>query len=203
MTRRPAPPPLVEPVADRRSHRAFAERPLPDAVLASLFEAARWAPSSNNLQPWRFVLARAGTPAFERLAGALRPGNAWAKRAPVLVLGAARTMLIHPRKPPRPNPRPLLELGLALGNLLAQATALGVATHPMGGFDVDAAGEAMGVEDGFRVGIVVALGWPGDPQDLDPELRAKELRPRERRPLREIVYEGRWGEEARFAAEGA
>lgn len=194
MTTGSAEPPLHAVVAERRSLRAFAPQPVPDEVLASLFRAAGQAPSANNGQPWRFVLTRRGSRAFARLAATLRPGNAWAARAPVLVLAAVRATLEHPRKPPKENRLALLELGLAIGNLLAQATSVGVVVHPMAGFDPSAAREALGVEEGYHVGVVLALGYPGDPALLEPALQARERQPRERLRLGEVVFEGSWGE---------
>lgn len=117
----------------------------------------------------------------------------------MLVLAAAQLAHVHPVKPPKRNRLALLELGLALGNLLTQATAMGLTAHPMAGFDPTAAGEALDVADGYEVAVLLAIGYPGDPDDLDPEVRAKDQRPRERRPLGETVFDGSWGEPAQFA----
>ena len=181
-------------IRGRRSLRAFAPDPPADPELAALFEAARWAPSSGNGQPWRFVLARRGAPGFGALADCVTPGNIWAADAPVLALAVARTVHLHPDKPPRPNRLGLLELGLALGNLLVQAAAMGIVAHPLAGFNPQLAGKAARIPDDHEVATLVAIGFPGDPARLAPEVRAKDERARERLPLGEIVFEGRWGE---------
>lgn len=200
MNDHPHVPPLLEVVAERRSLRAFDEQSVPDDVLDTVFEAARWAPSSGNGQPWRFVVTRRGTGAFDRLATSLRPGNAWAKAAPVLLLAAAKTVHDKPGKPPRPNRRALLELGLALENLLLQATHEGLLTHPMAGFEAEVASEVVGMPEDHQVGVLVAIGYPGDPGTLDPEVRAKDETPRTRRPQGEFVFEGAWGVPADWAS---
>ena len=180
---------LIPALAARRSLRAFAPDPLDDAVLRRLFEAARWAPSSGNGQPWRFVLTRSGTPAFDALAGTLRSGNAWAREAPVLLLAVVKTVHDAPGKPERPNRRALLDLGLALQNLLLQATEEGLTGHPMAGFDAVDAAAAVGLPDKHEAVVLVALGRPGEPAALAPEVRAKDERPRTRLPLASIVFE--------------
>lgn len=193
---------LIRAVRARRSLRAFDPAPLPDAVLRRLFEAARWAPSGGNGQPWRFILARSGSEGFERLAATLRSGNAWAERAPVLVLAAVKERHDRPDKPPRPNRRALLDLGLAVENLLLQAASEGVSSHPMAGFDADEAAEVVGVPEHHRAVLMLALGLPGDPDALDPKARAKDERPRTRLPLAEIVFENVFGGATTLAADG-
>lgn len=196
----PEAPPLVRAIADRRSVRAFADRPVPDERLAILFEAARWAPSGGNGQPWRFVVTRRGGAAFDRLAATLRPGNAaWAPRAPVLLAAAVKTVRDDPGKPVRANRRALLDLGLALENLLLQAAHDGLVAHPMAGFDAEAASAALGVPENHELGVLVALGYPGDPAALAPEVRAKDERPRRRQALGAFVFEDRFGAVAAFA----
>jgi nitroreductase len=187
-------------ITERRSLRAFADRPVPDERLAVLFEAARWAPSSGNGQPWRFVVTRRGGEAFDRLASTLRPGNAvWAPHAPVLIAAGVKTVRDDPGKPVRPNRRALLELGLALENLLLQAAHDGLVAHPMAGFDAEGASEVLGTPEEHQLVVLVALGYPGDPASLAPEARAKDERPRERLPLSAFVFEDRWGEPAVLA----
>lgn len=183
---------LTPVVRDRRSRVAFAPEALPADVERRLFEAARWAPSGGNGQPWRFVVTRRGTPGFDALAASLRPGNAWATAAPLLVLALVRTVHVHPEKPPKRNRHALLDLGLAIGNLVAQATADGVAAHAMGGFDREVAAEATGVRAPWDVGVLLALGWPGDPAALPDDVAAKEAGPRVRLPLDAIVVEDRF-----------
>jgi nitroreductase len=192
--------PIHELLATRYSPRVFAARPVEEAKLQSLFEAARWAASSSNQQPWRFIVTRRGTEAFTRLVACLRPGNQrWAPAAPVLILSVAKTQL-EPSgdKPARENAYAWHDLGLAVGNLSVQATALGLALHQMGGFDKEAAREAFGIPDGYAPVSVIALGYPGDPASLPEDLRARELAPRTRKPLEELVFEGDFGKPLRW-----
>ena len=198
----PPVPPLVRAIGTRRSLRAFAPDPVPSETLAVSFEAARWAPSSGNGQPWRFVVTRRGTPAFEAVAATLRSGNAWAREAPVLMLVAAKTVHDSPGKPVRENRRALLDLGLALENLLLQASQDGLIAHPMAGFDADAAAAATGVDGPYTVAVLLALGYPGDPETLDPKVRARDARPRTRLPQSAFVFEDRWGAPASWTGEG-
>jgi len=197
----PASPPLLKAIAARRSLRAFADRPVSDDLLRILFEAVRWAPSSGNGQPWRFVVTRKGSEAHARLAATLRSGNAWATRAPVLMLAAVKTVHDSPGKPVRANRRALLDLGLGLENLLLQASAEGLVGHPMAGFDADAASLATGVEGEHQVAVMVALGYPGDPSTLDDETRAKDLRERRRDRQDAFVFLDAWGAPAPWAAQ--
>jgi len=193
-------PGLLDAIARRHAAMAYAARPVPQELLSLAFEAARWAPSSFNEQPWRFVVATQDDPeAYERLASCLSKGNAWAREAPVLVLGLAKLDLTRNGKP---NHYCLHDLGLALENLLIQATALGLASHPMGGFDKDAATERLQVPEGYRPMTMVALGYPGDPDTLSEAHRNRELGPRKRLPLGELVYAGRFGEPAGLAVDG-
>jgi len=189
----PDPVELLVPIATRRSLRAFDPQPVPYELLARALEAARWAPSAGNSQPWRFVLAHRGGPAFARLTETLRPNNAWVRQAPHLLLLAAKELHEHPEKPPKPNRLMLLEVGLALENLLIQATADGLLAHPFDGFDAQAAGDAVGVPAGYQVAVMVAVGRLGDPASLDDRTREKDARPRQRLPLAEFVYEENWG----------
>lgn len=173
----------------RRSGRAFAARPVPRAVLERLLEAARWAESCFNLQPWRFVVA--SEPASKaRLGEALNRGNAWALTAPVLIAVASREDLDKLASDGRAYY--LFDTGLAVQNLVIQAVSEGLMAHLMAGFDPAKAREALGIPETFTVITVIALGYPGDPASLsDPELRARETAPRTRKPLEEIAaFEG-------------
>jgi nitroreductase len=172
----------------------MAETPVDDDVLASLFEAARWAPSSFNIQPWRFVVTTHRTPeARDRLRGLLSEGNAWARRAPVLILSAYQTR--NPRTE-RPNRLALRDLGAAEENLFLEAVNRGLVMHHMAGFDTEAAGRLL--PDGFAPGCMSALGHPGEIADLAPSKREGESAPRRRRPLGESVFLGEWGRAPRW-----
>lgn len=193
----------IEPLLARRwSPRAFAPTPVPGDVLGSLFEAARWAPSCFNEQPWRFVFAhRAEHEAFERLASCLVESNArWAAAAPVLMLSVARTTFTRNDKP---NRHALHDVGLAAENLVLQAEALGLGVHQMAGFDVARARDVLAVPPDHEPVAMFALGYRGTPESLPDDLRQRELAPRQRRPLAEFVFTGRFGTPADLGGGGA
>lgn len=191
------PAPVQYPVHDvikrRWSPRAFAERPVDTETLRSLFEAARWAPSSNNEQPWRFVVATKGDQtAYDRLLACLAEGNRkWAYRAPVLILSVASMNFEDSAKP---NRHAFHDTGLAAENLALQATALGLVAHPMAGFDVEKARAEYKIPSGYEPVAMIAVGYPGDPAVLPDHLRERELKPRNRRPISDFVFAEQWGQ---------
>ena len=194
--------PLHPPPRARWSPRAFSPRPVPRAALRTLFEAARWAPSSGNNQPWRFVVATVdGEPeAHARLLACLNEGNRrWAFRAPVLVFACTKLTIERPDRPPRDNAHAWYDLGQAVAHLSVQATADGLFVHQMAGFDAAAARTACGVPDGYAVVTAVAIGYFGDVDDLDEDLRVRERAPRVRRAVGESVWRGRWDDRATWA----
>jgi nitroreductase len=168
------------------------------AVLGSLFEAARWAASAFNEQPWRFVVAtRDDEAAHARLLSTLVPGNqAWAAAAPVLIVTAVATTYARTGKP---NAHARHDLGLAVGQLSVEATSRGLVLHQMAGIDADRAREACGIPEGYEPVTAIALGYPGDPASLPDALRERETALRTRRPAAESVFGGRWGEPAPWA----
>lgn len=193
------PAPTQHPIHDllsrRWSPRAFDARPVELEKLASLFEAARWAPSSNNEQPWRFIVGRKGAPVYERLFACLKEGNQrWAHRAPVLMLSAAKLTFDDGS----PNRHAYHDVGLAAENLVLQATALGLASHQMAGYHIDKARAEFGIPAEFDPVAMIAIGYPGDPAVLDDRLRQREMNPRERSPIDEFVYAEQWGRAASF-----
>jgi len=178
---------LHQLLARRWSSRAFAPDPLPDGAIETLIDAARWAPSYGNRQPWRFVVVQQP----ERLASlhaALRRGNAYAKVAPVSIAlcGDPEDGQIVDGKHYY-----LLDSGLALENLLLQAVAMGLHAHPMGGFDEAMVRDVLGIPEQVRVLALIAVGWPGRLDDLDERTRERELRERTRLPRAEVcAYDG-------------
>ena len=161
------------------------------ATLRTLFEAARWAPSSGNGQPWSFLIARKEDAAeFEKIASTLVGGNAWAKAAPVLAISIAAL----DRAPDKPNAHAWHDVGLACENMALQATALGLSVHMMGGFSADKAREIFEIPERWAPVAAIAIGYPADPNTLDEALRAKDLTPRTRRPIREFVFSGKFGQ---------
>lgn len=182
---------ILPELQQRWSPVIFSAAPVPDETLTRLFEAARWAPSSSNEQPWSFVVATAAEPdLFAKFAACLAPGNAWAKTAPVLALSVVR---LHLSGEAKPNRYGFHDTGMAVGNLLAQATAEGLFVHQMGGFDVEKARKDLRVPEGHDPGAMIAIGYYGDPDRAQAGLRDRELLPRTRKPLDEFVFRGTWG----------
>ena len=188
----------VLPVVHQRwSARAFDDREVSAADLKKLFEAARWAPSSSNEQPWRYVVGVRGSATHASLAKSLMGFNqAWAPKAPVLLVGVGLKQFSTNG---RPNTYALYDLGAATALLTLQAAALGLTSHQMGGFERGVLRESLGIPDEYEFGSVVALGYQAEPATLgDETLIAREVAPRSRKPLQEIVYTA-WGEPADFA----
>lgn len=184
-------PPVHDLVARRWSPRVFADRPVSEAVLHSVLEAARWAPSSFNEQPWRLIVAtRDNAQDYQRLLACLVPFNqGWAKSAPVLMITVAAMTF---EKNGKANRHAYHDVGLASAQLALQATGLGLAAHFMAGFDADAVRATFAVPDGFEPVAAVALGYAEDPDALTEEQRSAEYGPRERKRLETFVIGPRW-----------
>ena len=172
-------------LAERWSPRGFDQaHEIGDEGLAALLEAARWAPSAQNSQPWRFLVARRGDEVHGRLFAALAPGNrAWAGAASALVLVAARTV----GDDGRAQPWALYDTGQAVAALVTQAQADGLAVHQMGGFDTDAVRVGFGLDDGLTPVVIVAIGCLDSAPDLPEVLAARENAPRTRRPVSDLL----------------
>jgi nitroreductase len=192
--------PIHDLVAERWSPVGFDRGDLGDDDLAALFEAARWAASAFNEQPWRFLVARRGDgAAFDDMLSCLVDANrAWARDASALILTAAVTVFDRNGKP---NGKALHDLGLAVGNMSAEATARGLVMHQMGGIIPERARELYGVPDGVEVVTAVAVGRAADPATLAEDLRGRDQAPRVRRPLAEQVFSGAWGRSAGLGPE--
>lgn len=182
---------LLAPIRDRWSPRAFSERIPPRETLVRIFEAARWAPSAFNEQPWRFLLARKTEEIeFERMLSCLVEANAaWAAKAPVLAILSTST---HFQRNGKPNRHAAHDAGMALAQLILQATWEGLFVHPMAGFSRERTREIYGIPEDFEPVTALAMGYYGDPDDLDGDLREREMAPRERRPLGESLFAGNW-----------
>jgi nitroreductase len=174
----------------RWSPRVFSARPVESEKLLSLFEAARWAPSGMNSQPWAFIVTTQAAPeAFAKLLGTLGERNQmWAKHVPVLVL----SIMNAEREPGKPNLWAGYDLGQSVAHLSVQASALGLYVHQMAGFDRDKAAEVFGLPAGFQAMTVFAIGYAGDPAILPEDFRKIELAPRSRKPLAQVVFDGEW-----------
>ena len=184
---------LLDAIRYRWSPRAFSERPVEEEKLRSLLEAARWAASSYNEQPWRFLLATKQDPeAYDRLLGCLNEKNRkWARTAPALMLSFAKKTFSQGDKA---NRHAWHDVGLAMGNLLMQATVLGLYAHQMAGILPEEIRATYDAPDDFEPVAGVALGYLGDPSVLPEGLQEKERAPRSRRPLGETVFGEAWGE---------
>ena len=189
--------PLHPVLAERWSTRAFDASSVDDDQVVALLEAARWAPSAMNAQPWRFLVGRRGELGPDRtwqvLHDSLAEGNRlWADRAPLLIAALARTT------DPDGRPRPVApyELGLAVAQLSMQAHADGLSVHQMGGFDSEALSLGLDVPSDFSAVVVLAVGRRGSDDHLPDFLRERERAPRQRLPLEEIAFAETWGSPA-------
>jgi nitroreductase len=174
-------------LAERWSPRGFDRaHEIGDEALSALLEAARWAPSAGNSQPWRFLVTRRGDPAHDRLFAALAPGNqVWAGAASALILAAASTA----GDDGRPQPWALYDTGQAVAALVTQAQADGLSVHQMGGFDTDAVRAGFGLPEALTPVVVLAIGRNDGPDSLPGPLAARETAPRARRPLGDLLLQ--------------
>jgi nitroreductase len=182
---------------ERWSPRAFDNRDVSPADLAKVFEAARWAASSGNGQPWKFLVGTRNSATHNKIYEALVDFNKeWAGHAPVLILGTALAVSPHSGKP---NAYALYELGAAASYLTLQAASQGLVAHQMGGFSHDTARRLLEIPDNYALGSVIALGYQGEPAALPtPTLVEREVAPRERKPTKDIVFSS-WNVPADFS----
>jgi nitroreductase len=194
---RPAPSdyPIHDLLSRRWSPRAFADRAIEADKLLRLLEAARWAPSSYNEQPWAFLIGTREHPAdYERVLGCLVEFNqSWARSAPVLMLTVAHLTF---ERNNQPNRHGFHDVGLAMANLTVQATAEGLFVHQMAGILPDRARQEFAIPADWEAVSGVAIGYPGDPQSLPEQLRTRELATRTRKPLTSFVFTGSFGRSA-------
>jgi len=183
--------PIQPALADRWSPYGFTDRPVTEADLLSLFEAARWAASSYNEQPWNYLVATRENPReFARLLACLVEANkAWAETAPVLVLGVVSLRFA---KNNQDNRAAVHDLGLAAGNLSVEATARGLSVHQMIGILPGKAREAYQIPEHYEAWTAMAIGYKADPATLPAALKERDLAPRQRKPLAEFVFTGQW-----------
>lgn len=182
-------------IRERRSIRSFSDEAISDEALLSLIEAARWAPSSVNEQPWRFILVKKNeSETFEKLLNCLNESNrVWAKNAAAFVVAIVKTEFSRFDKT---NLHAYHDTGLAIGNLTVQATSLGIYLHQMGGFDKEKAETVFEVTDGFEAINIVAMGYKGNADLLPDAVKQKENLPRVRKPLEEILFSGKFGKQS-------
>ena len=184
---------VIPEIRHRWSPRAYADRDVKLEDLQTLLEGARWAASCFNEQPWRFIIARkSDTDAYHKLLDVLVPKNQqWAQAAPVLLLTVAKKTFTRNGLP---NYHALHDAGLALGNLMTQATAMGLYAHAMGGYDHEKARSYFAIPEDYDTGAVVAIGYLGDADHLSEEQRKSEQSPRTRKPLDELAFTAKWGQ---------
>jgi nitroreductase len=187
--------PVHEPIAARWSPYGYSDRPVRDEDLRGILEAARWAASAFNEQPWNYIVARkTDGPEYERVLSCLvEPNQAWAKVAPVLILTVVAENFSRNGKT---NSSALHDLGQASANMTIEAAVRGLSVHQMAGIIPDQAGEMFGIPEGFRAATALAIGYAADPDELPEELRQRDTAPRQRKPLKEFVFTGHWGEPA-------
>lgn len=190
--------PIHDVLSERWSPRAFDSRPVEPEKLRALFEAARWAASSFNAQPWHFIVAAKDDPESYRkvLESFVDFNQGWAKNAPVIGLSVARLNFEHNGQV---NRHAFHDVGQAAANLAVQAAAHGLQLHQMAGIQPDKAREIFSIPQGYEAVAGFALGYPGDPESLSQQLKERELAPRTRKPLASFVFSGKWGDTAGFA----
>lgn len=178
--------PVLDVIQKRRSRRAYADRMVEPEKIRSLFEAARWAPSSLNEQPWFYIYAtREQGALWNKIYETLKEGNkVWARHAPLLILSLARKNFI---RFDAPNPSARYDLGAANAFLSLQAAHLGLNVHQIAGFEPKTAVANLGVPDIYEPVIVMAIGYPGAADTLPENLKAREVAPRERYVEQEFV----------------
>ncbi|MDX1764853.1 MAG: nitroreductase family protein [bacterium] len=189
--------PIHQLLANRWSPRAFSDRPLEKEKLVSLMEAARWAPSCYNEQPWSFIVTTREEPGdYDRLLNCLVDANKrWARSAPVLVMSVAKLHFDHNNTA---NRYAFHDVGLAVATLIVQGAVLGIYVHQMAGFDRERARVDLGIPDSHKPVAAIALGYLGDGNRLPQDLREREQAPRERKELSDFVYGGVWENGASF-----
>lgn len=189
---------LTELIRDRWSPLAFDSRPVEPEKLGSLLEAARWAASSYNEQPWAFCVAtQDDAEAFATLQDCIAEGNQpWTAKAPVLLLSVAKKQFERNGKPNRHAEH---DVGLANGNITLQAMSLGLYCHMMAGFESQKARVKLGIPEGWEPLTMMAIGYMGDPNALPDDYRDRDLADRSRKPLADFVFTGKWGDAAALA----
>lgn len=185
--------PILDILRRRWSPRSFSDQTLESEKLLSLFEAARWAPSSFNEQPWSFIVAtKQKLEEHARLLSCLAEKNQqWARLAPVLMVSVAK---LNFEKTGKPNRHAFHDVGLAVGCMVVQATSLGLFVHQMAGFSPDKVAELYNLPDNFEPVAAIAIGYGADVTNLPEPFRESELGPRSRKPIASFVFEGQWAQ---------
>ncbi len=180
---------INELILKRWSPVAFDPRPVEYEKIHLLFEAAKWAPSGNNAQPWRFVYATRDMLEYEVFINLLtKPNSVWAKTAPLLVLALAQVVSTYKN---RPNRLAFYETGMAVSNLLIQATDMDLMVHQMAGYDQEKAKEVFGIPSRYEPTAMMAIGYKGDPSQLPEDVAARENNERTRMDISKVLFAGK------------
>jgi nitroreductase len=183
---------INELIRKRKSIVLFSDMPISRELIDELFEAAHWAPSSNNIQPWRFVYAVKGEPEYDRLFECLSEKNKeWVQHAPMLLLSVAQIVNEYNN---RENIYAWHDTGMAYATLAFQALSLGLSIHPMGGYDREMAATRAQLPEGYVPVAMAAIGYKSDSENFPAHLIEKENRQRTRKPVSEIVFHGKFGQ---------
>lgn len=192
---------LNQLIKERWSPLAFSGKTIEAEKLISMLEAARWAPSCFNDQPWHFIVAtRNDKEDFEKMLNCLSEKNQWwAKEAFLLMISVTRLAFAYKGKP---NRHAWHDIGLAVENMVIQALDLGIFCHQMAGFDPEKARGIYHIPPGYEAVTAIAAGYPGKAEHLPAELQEREAAPRERKKLEDFIFSGKWGNRPSFLAHG-
>ncbi len=180
---------IHELISKRWSPVAFDPKPVEYDKIQLLFDAAKWAPSANNAQPWRFIYATKDMPEYDVFLDLMSERNRiWASTAPLLVMGLAQLVSTYKN---RPNRLAFYELGMAVSNLLLQATAMDLVVHQMSGYDHERAKESLVIPTRYEPAAIIAIGYKGDASQLPDDLAAQEKQERTRMGISEFLVSGR------------
>jgi nitroreductase len=181
---------LERNITSRKSVVCFDSRLVEIEKLKLIFEAASLAPSSYNYQPWRFIVGLKGTDTYNKIFSSLTESNSiWAAKVPVLMVSVAETIIASKN---RPNKFAIHDTGMAYATMVIQAIALGLSSHPMGGFSPELITENFKLPAGFEPVLAAAIGYEGDCQEMPEEVKIRSQRPRSRKNIDEFVFGNDW-----------
>lgn len=183
--------PVADQIKSRWSPRSFSSKSVEEEKISSITEAARWAPSAFNEQPWRFIVGRKGTSTYEMILNSLVEWNQkWAGAAPVLILNVAKKTFTHNNKP---NVTFKYDLGQAVAFMAIEIVNQGLVSHQMSGFDPEKAANLLQIPDDYQAVSITAIGYQGKADDLHADYREIEMKPRERNNIEDIVFNNKFG----------
>lgn len=175
--------PIHPLISNRWSPVSFSDQSVEKEKINSLIEAARWAPSSYNEQPWQYIVGIKGDETHKKLSACLNEGNHWAIEAQVLMCSVGKAFFDHGHKP---NRHYLHDLGMATMSLVLQATDMNLITHQMAGFDLDKLRDSFSLDEGFEPGSIIAIGYPGEP--LEDSQKERDSMPRQRKSHQDLIW---------------